>query len=232
MIQDKNVIVLIPARGGSKSVQNKNIELLGGRPLIEWAIETSLSLPEVDNIFISTDDEKIASIAKKFKVKVHERPAHLATDMSLVIDTVRELKFNLASNNIPADIMVLLEATSPFRKPEIVSRCIKRLIDEGLDSIATFNQAPQSPERLWRIENSKPEPFISDSIPWKPRQQLKKAYELNGVAYVFRLDTLPADGPSMLFGRVGAEVTEIDQVVDIDTKKDFIVANSMLDYMK
>ena len=67
MIQDKNVIVLIPARGGSKSVQNKNIELLGGRPLIEWAIDTSLSLPEVDNIFISTDDEKIASVEKNLR---------------------------------------------------------------------------------------------------------------------------------------------------------------------
>jgi len=229
MINSLQVIGVIPARGGSKSVPFKNLQLLGGRPLLSWPIETALATPEIDRVFVSTDNEEIAIAGREFGAEIHERPAALATDTAQVNDTIRHLYLQLLSADIPADIFVLLEATSPLRTPELVSRCIQRLVGENLDSIATFHQADIHPERVWCIEDEQPRPFIDGAIPWQPRQKFSSAYQLNGAAYVFRPDQLPPDDPSLLFGRMGAEVIPAGDVIDIDDYKDFIVANAILE---
>ena len=99
---------------------------------------------------------------------------------------------------------------------------------EGLDSIATFNEADINPERTWRIEAGIPRPFIAGAVPWKPRQQLTPAYQLNGAVYAFYPDRLPKDTPSILFGAAGAEVVPADSVIDIDTEQDFAIADVVL----
>ena len=95
-------------------------------------------------------------------------------------------------------------------------------------SIATFHEAEINPERTWRIEDGSPRPFINGAIPWKPRQLLTPAYQLNAAVYAFAPDRLPADSPSILFGKMGAEIVPADSVVDIDTLKDFAYANALL----
>ncbi len=228
MIDGIEVIACIPARGGSKSIPRKNLHPLGGKPLLAWPIETALATPEIDRVFVSTDDDEIAEVGSKLGAEIHERPPELAGDTALVIDAVRHLLAWLKSNGRPAGIGVLLEATSPFRTPELVSRCIERVARESLDSIATFSPASINPERAWRLDDNHPRPFIDGAVPWKPRQQLTPAYELNGAVYAFQADRLPADGPSFLFGRMGAEVVQADDVIDIDDERDFVIANAIL----
>jgi len=228
MIKNNKIIALTPARGGSKSVHYKNLQLLGGKTLLSWPIETALDIEEIDHVFVSTDDQKIAKEAKRLGAEIHERPKELASDTALVIDTIRHLKAELSEKKTDVDIMILLEATCPFRESSVVLKCINRLIDEDLDSIATFHQAELNPERSWKLENDVPKPFIDGAIPWKPRQQLTPAYQLNAVAYVFWLDRLPDDGVSLLFGRMGAEIIDSERIIDIDTKRDFSIANCML----
>lgn len=229
MIGALSVVALIPARGGSKTVSRKNLRLLGGRPLLAWPIETALSTPEIDRVFVSTDDAEIAAVARECGAEVHDRPRELASDTSLVIDTVRHLQSELRAAGHPAAVMVLLEATSPFRTVQMASRCIRRLADEQLDSIATFSPASINPERTWRVENGIPRPFIDGAVPWRPRQQLTPAHQLNGAVYAFRADRLPAEGPSILFGRMGAELVSSDDVIDIDDERDFVIANAILE---
>jgi CMP-N,N'-diacetyllegionaminic acid synthase len=228
LIKSQNVVALIPARGKSKSVLCKNLHPLNGRPLLAWPIETALATLEVDRVLVSTDDEKIATAGRAFGAEIHWRPDELASDTSLVIDTVRHVRDMLKAATKPAQILVLLEPTSPFRTPAMVSRCLNRLVEEDLDSIATFNAASINPERTWRVEDGCPRPFIDGAVPWKPRQQLTPAYQLNGAVYAFRLDRLPADGPSILFGRMGAEIVPADDVIDIDDEKDFLIADAIL----
>lgn len=228
MIDGKTVIALTPARGQSKSVPYKNLYPLGGRPLLAWPIETALATPEIDRVLVSTDDEKIAAVARDLGAEIHQRPDNLAGDTSLVIDAIRHVRDELRSAGKLAEIMVLLEATSPLRTPALVSRCLSRLVREDLDSIATFNAASINPERTWRVEDGKPRPFIDGAVPWKPRQQLTPAFELNGAVYAFRLDRLSDYGPSILFGRMGAEVISADDVIDIDDEKDFVIADAIL----
>lgn len=228
MIDGHHIVAIVPARGGSKSVPYKNLHPLGGRPLLAWPIETARSVAEIDRVFVSTDDARIAAAGREFGAEIHDRPPELATDSALVIDTIRHLHAQLVSDGRPAGVMVLLEATSPLRSAELVSRCLHRLVTEDLDSIATFHSAEINPERVWRIDGGQPRPFIEGAIPWKPRQQLTPAYQLNGAVYAFRPDRLPADGPSILFGRMGAELVSTNDVIDIDEAKDFVIANALL----
>lgn len=228
MISGQRVIAVTPARGGSKSVPYKNLYLLGGKPLLAWPIETARQTTSIDRVIVSTDDERIAAAARTLGAEVYARPAELATDTAVVADTIRELWGRLRGEGETATILVLLEATSPFRTPQLIDRCLQRMADEQLDSIATFHEAEINPERTWRIERGAPEPFIKGAVPWKPRQLLTPAYQLNAAVYAFRPDALPADSPSILFGKMGAEIVPADSVIDIDTLKDFTYANALL----
>lgn len=228
MINGRRVVAVTPARGGSKSVPYKNLYPLGGRPLLSWPIDCALKTPEIDRVIVSTDDDRIAEAARGFGAEVYQRPAELATDTALVADTLRQLWAQLRAEGESAEILVLLEATSPFRSPELVGRCLRRLIDEEFDSIATFHDAQMNPERAWRIDAGTPAPFIPGAIPWKPRQQLTPAYQLNGAVYAFYPDRFPPGIPNILFGRMGAEIVPADSVIDIDTLKDFVIANAIL----
>ena len=228
MIDDRRVIAVVPARGGSKSVPHKNLHPLGGKPLLSWPIDCALKTPEIDRLVVSTDNDRIAAAALDFGAEVYRRPEELASDTALVADTLRHLWKQLQSEGEKADILVLLEATSPFRSPELVSRCLHRLVDESLDSIATFHEAEINPERTWRIDMGVPQPFISGAVPWKPRQSLTPAYQLNAAVYAFYPDRLPPGTPSLLFGKMGAEILDADSVIDIDVHKDFVIANAIL----
>jgi CMP-N,N'-diacetyllegionaminic acid synthase len=228
MVSGRRVIALTPARGGSKSVPYKNLHPLGGKPLLAWPIETARATPAIDRIIVSTDDDRIAKAARDLGAEVYTRPAALATDTAVVADTIRDLWRRLRAEGETAEILVLLEATSPFRTSEVIERCLRRMVDEGLDSIATFHEADINPERTWRIDAGIPQPFITGAVPWKPRQLLTPAYQLNAAVYAFMPDRLPADSPSILFGKMGAEVVPADSVIDIDTLKDFAYANALL----
>lgn len=226
MIEGVKVVCLIPARGGSKSIHRKNLQLLGEKPLLAWPIETALSTPEIDNVFVSTDDMEIKKVAMQYGAKIHDRRPDLSTDRSIVADTVRDFWDCQTKLEHDLKVLVLLEATSPFRSVDNVSACIQKLISQGFDSVATFQEAEVNPERTWRIEDGTPKPFIEGSIPWKPRQLLSKAYQLNGSVYAFFPDRLPHDSPSLLFGNAGSVIME-NKVIDIDTKLDLEIANAL-----
>jgi CMP-N-acetylneuraminic acid synthetase len=223
------VIAVTPARGGSKTIKYKNLKELGGRPLIAWPIATAQATAEIDRVIVSTDDENIRGEAMRLGAEVYDRPHQLASDTAIVADVLRQLRDTLVSEGEPADILVLLEATSPFRTPELVRRCLARLVDESLDSIATFHVAAINPERVWKVTEGHPVPFVEGAVPWQPRQQLTPAYQLNGAVYAFFLHRLPPGSPSLLFGRAGAEVVDPSSVIDIDDERDFVIANALLE---
>ena len=228
MIDGLRVIAMTPARGGSKSVPYKNLHPLGGKPLLAWPLEVALATPEIDRVIVSTDDDRIAAAAKALGAEVYRRPEHLAGDTALVADAIRHLWQTLRDEGEQAQVLVLLEATSPLRTPELVGRCVQRLVRENLDSIATFNEADINPERTWRLDSGMPVPFIPGAVPWKPRQLLTPAYQLNGAVYAFFPDRLPAGVPNILFGRMGAELVPRESVIDIDTLQDFELAHVLL----
>lgn len=228
MYNGKRIIAVIPARGGSKTVPGKNIKPLAGKPLIAWSIEAAKSVAEIDRVIVSTDDDLIRSVALEHGGEVYRRPAGLATDEALVIDTLRDLIKTLKSQGEQAEIMVLLEPTSPLRTVGDIRECLELLVDGGKHSVATFKKADLNPHRAWRIRDGHPEVFIPGAIPWLPRQKLPEAFQLNGAVYAFRIDRLMPDSPSLLVGELGAVLMPSERSVDIDDDFDFEIAEKLV----
>jgi CMP-N,N'-diacetyllegionaminic acid synthase len=228
MIGGKRVVALIPARAGSKSIPRKNLALVGGRSLLGRAIDQAKGCAQIDRIVVSTDGADIAAAAREAGAEVHERPAALAGDTALVIDTIRHAQDWLRAQREKAEYMCLLEPTTPLRTSEDIAACVRKIDTEALDSVATFREVDLNPHRAWRIENGAPRPFIDGAVPWLPRQKLPPAFQLSGSVYVWRIDGLPADSPGLLFGRTGAVIVDRARSIDIDGPIDLMVVEAQL----
>ena len=230
-MSDKRIVAIIPARGGSKGVAQKNIRPLGGKPLIAWTIDVAKKIRKIDRVIVSTDCDVIADVAKLYGAEVYIRPAELATDKALVIDTVRHLIGVLKGEGEKADFFLLLEPPAPFREACDVEASLCLLMDNDYDSVATFSEAPLNPHRAWRIDGEKPKLMIPAANPWQPRQYLPPAYKLNGAVYAFRYSRIPQNSQAMLYGRCGAVIMPNERSVDIDTELDFKIAELMIGEM-
>jgi CMP-N,N'-diacetyllegionaminic acid synthase len=228
MIEGQRIVALIPARAGSKSIPGKNLAPVGGRSLLARAIEQARGCPEIDRIIVSTDGVAIAEAAKAAGAEVMERPAHLSGDASPVIETIREAQRQLREQGETATYMCLLEPTTPLRTSADIQVCLRLLHDNNLDSVATFRAADLNPNRAWRLDGGRPDPFMADGNPWLPRQKLPPAYQLSGAVYAWRIDKLPATGLGLVFGRAGSVVVDRARSIDIDEPVDLIVVEALL----
>ncbi|EPC04190.1 hypothetical protein L861_02435 [Litchfieldella anticariensis FP35 = DSM 16096] len=224
MIDNQRVIAIIPARGGSKNVLGKNIRPILGKPLIAWTLDLAKRIDVIDRVIVSTDCADIARVARKYGAEVYERCAELATDTALVIDTIHDLSQRLDREGERAIYGLLLEPTAPLRREADVLSCVQQLHFQGFDSVATFKLADLNPHRAWCIDGGEPRAFIEGSVPWLPRQQLPEAFQLSGDVYAFRRDRLALATHGMLFGRVGAVIVSGDYSLDIDSERDFLMA--------
>ncbi len=126
------ILGVTPARGGSKGVPRKNIRSFCGEPLIAWTIKAARESRLIDRYIVSTEDAEIADVARQYGAEVIPRPAALATDEAT---TEGVLEHVLAL--IPAETVVLLQATSPIRNDSLIDSCIQRFIETQADSLAT-----------------------------------------------------------------------------------------------
>lgn len=228
-MDDGPVVALVPARGGSKGIPEKNLRLLGGRSLLAWAVQVAFAVDAVDHCIVSTDSAAIASEAERLGALVHERPAELASDRSPVVDTVRAvLRWLDTQKGVTGRQAVLLQPTSPLRAPEDVSACL-RLLEDGADSAATFTEASVHPYQTFTLRSGQAHPFHDAGDPWLPRQLLEPpAYQLTGAVYAIWPDRLPADSAGVLFGTIGCALVPRERSVDIDEPVDLVVAASLL----
>ncbi|ATP39080.1 cytidyltransferase [Solibacillus sp. R5-41] len=228
MINQKKVLALIPARGGSKSIPKKNIVELYGKPLISWTIEAAINTPEIDKVIVSTDSIEIAQVALEYGAEIQMRPAELAEDSSLVIDTIHYVLKELEKKGEWYDFVTLLEPTAPLRTSEDISSCIRLLCEKSLDSTATFKEADLNPIRAWKIEGNVPTTFIEGAIPWLPRQELPTAHQLNGAVYVTKVEKLLESKKEIIMGNIGAVIMPKERSVDIDDRIDLLMADFIM----
>lgn len=126
-------IAVIPARGGSKGLPGKNIKEICGKPLIAWSIEAAKQSKRLQGIIVSTDDEKIAGIARRYGAEVLIRPPELATDEAKTIDVIK----HVAQQRAEAQNFVVLQPTSPLREPGLIDECIAEYLSGDYDNLAT-----------------------------------------------------------------------------------------------
>lgn len=127
-------VAIIPARGGSTRFKDKNIALLGGKPLICWSVEAVLNSDEFDDVYVSTDSDKIFDAVKHLNVKRHIRPEQHATTKATVLDAMLDLM-----NNIPKyDVFAFFLPTCPFIKSETIKQGVK-MLDAATDSVVSVS---------------------------------------------------------------------------------------------
>ena len=223
---------LIPARGGSKSIKDKNILPLNGHPLIAYSIAASKLCTQISKTVVTTDSLKIAEVAKVYGAEVpFLRPASLAQDNSLDIEFFKHyldhLKF---SNESIPDLIVHLRPTTPLRDPVVIDDAITQLLKNpsfsGLRSAQVTNLTPY---KIFRKVNECMEPFISLEGELEsanlPRQRFEAAYLPNGYVDIIRPSTLLQTG--MLHGKT-LKLYETQEVPDIDYFQDYQLAIKLL----
>lgn len=189
-----DVLALIPARGGSKSVPRKNIIPLFGKPMIAWAIEHALAATHVTRVIVTTDDEEIAAIARAYGAEVpFIRPSELAQDWSLDIEFHRHAIEWLRDNEgYTPDMVINLRPTPPSRQPAVIDKAIEVFAAHpDVDSLRSVHLAEQSPFKMWTIEeNGLMRPAAS--LPGirepynQPRQKLPLVYWQDGYIDITR----------------------------------------------
>lgn len=195
MYNGRKIICLIPARGGSKGISRKNIMKLEDKPLIAWTIQSAKQSNVLDKIFVSTDDEEIAEISKKWGAEVpFLRPKELALDTSPTIDTIFHTIDYFEKQGINFDYLVLLEPTSPLRKKDDIDNAIKRLVDnshrtESLVSVGEIHM--ESPFIAKIVEGDFVKALLNkDSTRFYQRQQIPKTFFPYGVIYAATVKSL------------------------------------------
>ena len=221
----KKILCIIPARGGSKSIKDKNLLKLGKYSLLEHAILFAKKSKKFNSIILSSDSNKILNIGLKNKINVIKRLKKNSTDKSLVADSIHEILNTYKKKKIFFDVVVLLEPTCPFRKINHLKNCLKILINKKLDSIATFSIALLNPNRGWKIRKNIPITYFKNVIPWKNKQSFEKAFQLNGSVYAFSTKNFKPTVKNLLFGKSHAFIcNDNDILIDIDNKKDYLIS--------
>jgi len=223
MFNTMKVLAIIPARGGSKGIPNKNIKLLNDKPLIQYTIEVANNSKYIDDVVVSTDSDTIASISMELGVQVIKRPSELSGDTALVVDAVRYTIDSLEKEQKVYDIFLLLEPTSPLRTKEIIDECIEKFLNDKVESVTTFTEVSVPPHRIWRLKDQSVEPFIDDANPWLPRQKLEIGYQLNGLVYALRTTSFKnmKKSNSLLTEKITPVITTRNISIDIDDMDDF-----------
>ncbi len=192
-----DVMALIPARGGSKSVPRKNLLPVAGRPLIAYSILHAQACPSITRIVVSTDDDEIAEVARSFGAEVpFKRPAEAATDAATDFQVFQHALEHLAEREgyVP-ELVVHLRPTGPVRETALIERAVQLMLqDPEADALRSVGPAEQTPYKMWRIEGSYLQPLIElpgfTEAHSMPRQKLPVAYWQNGYVDIVRPRTI------------------------------------------
>lgn len=238
-----NILAVIPARAGSKSVPHKNIRMIDGKPMLAHSIAHAMASKYINRVIVSTDSEEYAAIAKEHGAEVpFLRPAKYATDTALDYDVFyHALSWLKQEEEYDADIVVQLRPTYPIRNVEDIDNMIRILIDHPeADSVRSMVKATEIPYKMWLVKTEEKLPKTSNMTIGKtgllrgkmvqplmndiaecynmPRQELPVVYYQNACIDVFRPEVVLEKHSMSGNVILGYEMTEN---FDIDTEEDF-----------
>jgi len=225
MYQNKTFLAIIPARGGSKRLPRKNVLDLCGKPLIAWSIEAGLNSKYVDKVFVTSDDDEILDISKKFGAETIKRPDEFASDTATTFDAIKHTIDNLEKY----DYIVLLQPTSPLRNEKHIDEAIELLETKNADAVVSVCEMDHSP--LWSKtlpDDNSMNNFLRDEVLNKRSQDLDKYYRLNGAIYICKTEKLLENKGFFLKDNIFAYRMDRQSSVDIDEEIDFKMAEGLV----
>jgi len=225
------VLAIVPARGGSKGVPGKNVRLLGGRTLLEYTAAAARDAAVIDRIVVSTDSEEVAAAGRAAGLEVpFLRPAALAQDDTPMLPVIRHAIDEVTRAGWTPELVVLLQPTSPLRRPDHVARAVDLLRSSGADSVVTVVEVPKhlSPDYVMRIDGGVLRPFLPEGERVTRRQDVRPAYSRDGTVYAFRRDTLDRCG-SIYGDDCRPLIIDARESLSIDTPEDWAAAEKILE---
>ena len=229
------VLAVVPARGGSKSIPRKNVRLFAGYPLLAYSIAAGLQAASVTRVIVSTEDEEIAEVARRFGAEVpFLRPAELAADDTADLPVFQHVLHELERREgYHPEIVVQLRPTSPVRPPDCVDRAVALLREHAeADSVRGVVPSGQNPYKMWRLEaGTRMRPVLGDITQAYnlPRQALPPTYWQTGHVDAVRAITITS-GNSMSGDVIWPLMLDPAYTVDIDTPRDWQRAEWLIEH--
>ena len=228
-------LATICARGGSKGVPNKNLKLLGGRPLIAWSVLQAKATGLFEHIVVSSDSKAIQDAALQAGAdSVVDRPADMATDEAPKVPAILHALLEAEKQaNTRYDILVDLDATAPLRWPEDITGAVALLEKSGASSVITGNSSYRSPY-FDLVELQRDGTVRVSKTPDKPvfrRQDVPLCYDMNASIYVWKRDALVAN-PTVFYDDTRLFEMPAERSREIDSEFDFSIVEFLFEKLK
>lgn len=229
MAEHSDRLIVIPARGGSKRLPRKNVLPLAGKPLICWTIEAALATGLAARIMVTSDDDEILSIVRRYANKgliAHKRPAELATDHATTADALLDALNAEQKAGYAAKTLILLQPTSPLRTAEDILAAVHRYEESGSsDTVVSVCEVDHPTAWIGTITESGQLQGLD--LSGKRSQDYQREYRLNGAVYVASVNTLRQRG-NLFTDDLGACVMPRERSMDIDEALDFKICEILL----
>ena len=230
MIQNRRILAVVPARGGSKEIRLKNLRSVLGVPMVARVGELVRALPMIDRAVVSTDHDEIASVAEAAGIAApFRRPTDISgdriADWDVLVHALGEIE---RLDSVTYDIIIMLQPTSPLRRPEHVRATMEMLVEDNWDAVWTLSETDSKshPLKQLTIEDGQLDYYDPSGDAIVARQQLKPVYHRNGVAYAVTRDCLLKQG-SIKGTRTGGLVLD-GHFVSIDTELDITLVEFIM----
>jgi CMP-N,N'-diacetyllegionaminic acid synthase len=224
------VLGLVPARAGSKGVPGKNLRLLAGHTLLDYTGSAARESGALDRVILSTDSPEIAAAGERAGLEApFLRPAELAQDDTPMLPVIQHAVAQLGAAGWVPDIIVLLQPTSPLRRPDQIRTAVTMLRESGADSVVSVVELPRhlSPDYVMKIDGDVLRPFLAEGARVTRRQDARPAYVRDGTVYAFRRQTLERFGN--IYGDVCRPLmVSADESLSIDSPADWDAAAKLL----
>ncbi|GAB1536514.1 acylneuraminate cytidylyltransferase family protein [Geovibrio sp. ADMFC3] len=233
MFQNKSFLAIIPARGGSKRLPNKNILELAGKPLIAWTIEAALKSRYIDEVMVTTDEDVIIDIAERFGAAVpFKRPPELSSDTAGRTEVITHaLDFYKTELKKSYDYIIYLQPTSPLRTAEHIDYAVAYMFEKKADAVISVCEVEHPVHWSGVLPNSMDmSRFLSDVAVNSRSQDLPVYYRLNGAIYICDTDKYRKNGCVFLKENIFAYVMPQEASIDIDTLMDFKIAEVFMEH--
>ena len=230
MINNKSILAIITARGGSKGVPGKNIKNLGGKPLIAWTIKAGKESKYIDRLITTSDSNEIIKVSVEYGSEApFVRPSSLANDLSKQEDAITHAMEWVEKNDKRYDYVLLLQPTSPFRDSDEINAVVELLESNSkARSIMVVKKSEKNPLMMNILpEDRSMKGFIPKELRLKNRQELPTYYNICGSTCIAEWDHFKEEG-SFMTSEAYAYVTDEIRGVDIDTVEDFMLAEIYL----
>jgi len=221
----KNIVAIIPARGGSKGIKKKNLLNFCGKPLLVWSIEQALKAKRVSSVWVSSDLKEILDVAIKSDAKIIKRPKSLSIDTSTAEATWLHALKIIESETGTVDLVVGLQPTSPLRESSDIDKAIKKFETTKCDSL--FSGSEIGDFYIWQKRKSKITSLNYNYENRSRRQDFSKQYVENGSIYLFKPESLRKHN-NRLSGKIEVSMMDFWKSFEIDSFKDVELCETLM----